>query len=143
MTITSETGGSVTLGTSGQYAAGVAVNITATANQGYKFSHWSTTDGGAFGNPTSSSTTFTMPEGATTIRAHFTHTGDTGALYGDINGDGRVNLADLILLLRHFSRPNIDINAAGADVNADGVVNNADLNLLLRYFARPNIRIGP
>ncbi|MCL1819849.1 MAG: dockerin type I domain-containing protein [Oscillospiraceae bacterium] len=64
-------------------------------------------------------------------------------IYGDLNRDGVVNNADLILLLRYFAQPNIAIDIAAADVNGDGVVNNADLILLLRFFSQPGIVLGP
>jgi uncharacterized repeat protein (TIGR02543 family) len=64
-------------------------------------------------------------------------------IYGDLNGDGVVDSADLILMLRYFAQPGTVIDLAAADVNGDGVVNNADLILLLRYFAQPGVILGP
>ena len=64
-------GGSITMGTSGNYAAGTTINIAATANSGYRFDRWTTSSGGTFGNANSASTTFTMPGNATSITASF------------------------------------------------------------------------
>ncbi len=53
---------------------------------------------------------------------------------GDINGDGRVNTADLTQLLGNFGHavtPN-----TGGDLNGDGFVNTADLTALLGNFGR-------
>jgi len=70
LTITAGTGGSAT--GSGDYAPGAVVTITATPSSGYKFSQWTIVSGtGAFGNANNASTTFTMAEGAATIRAAF------------------------------------------------------------------------
>ncbi len=54
------------------------------------------------------------------------------ACSGDTNGDGRVDGADLSVLLGTFNQ---SIPAGtGADFNADGVVNGADLSVLLGRF---------
>jgi len=63
--------------------------------------------------------------------------------YGDLNDDGRVDSADLILMMRYFAQPNVSINMAAADVNGDGVVNQADLIHFTRFFARPGVVLGP
>ncbi len=54
--------------------------------------------------------------------------------YGDLNGDGVVNTADLTLLLVQFG--NGAAPGTPADINADGVVNTQDLTLLLVNFGR-------
>ena len=64
-------------------------------------------------------------------------------LFGDVNGDGVVDSADLLLMMRYFSQPGIVINYAAADVNGDGVVDSADLILLMRFFSQPGIVLGP
>ena len=57
---------------SGNYAAGAVVNITASAApSGKVFDKWTTTSTGAIANPTSASTTFTMPAGAATVTATY------------------------------------------------------------------------
>jgi endoglucanase len=66
-----------------------------------------------------------------------------GVVYGDLNGDGVIDGADVILMLRYFTRPDVAINLAAADVNGDGTVDIADLILLLRYFSQPGIVLGP
>jgi len=63
--------------------------------------------------------------------------------YGDLNDDGFVNSADLVLLLKFFAQPGVNINMAAADVNGDGSVNNADLIHFMRYFAQPGVVLGP
>lgn len=50
---------------------------------------------------------------------------------GDMNGDGCVNDADLLLVLFNFGTGN-----AGADANGDGIVNDADLLLVLFNFGQ-------
>jgi len=60
---------------------------------------------------------------------------------GDVNGDGVVNLADLILLGRYLNpvpgEDRVEINMENADINKDGRVDNGDLIILARFFASP------
>ena len=54
-------------------------------------------------------------------------------LYGDLNGDGKVNVMDLIRLKRHIADGTEVVG--NADVNGDGKVNVMDLIRLKRYIA--------
>ncbi|MBQ7540720.1 MAG: leucine-rich repeat protein [Clostridia bacterium] len=55
---------------------------------------------------------------------------------GDVNGDGEVDNADVILLRRYVAKwKNVAIHTESADVNKDGEVDNADVILLRRYVA--------
>ncbi len=56
-----------------------------------------------------------------------------GACPWDVNGDGVVNVLDLIDLLLCFGQPAIP-GCVGADVNEDGTVNVLDLIDLLLEF---------
>ena len=66
----------------------------------------------------------------------------TDILYGDINGDGKVNSIDRTFLSRHIAKwegyeaENINIKAA--DLNRDGKVNSLDRTILSRYIAKWN-----
>ena len=71
LTVTAGTGGTANTNASGKYAAQAKVSLTATANSGYTFTGWTTSNGGSFASPTSQSTTFTMPANATTVTANF------------------------------------------------------------------------
>ncbi len=75
LTITAGTGGTITAGSSGNYAAGAVISLTATANSNYSFNGWTSSNGGTFANVNSTSTTFTMPTGATALTATFTYNG--------------------------------------------------------------------
>ena len=50
-------------------------------------------------------------------------------LLADLNGDGRVNLADFSILLYYWGTSN-----PTADLNGDGVVDLSDLSILLYYW---------
>ena len=58
-------------GTSATVEANNAVNLAATANSGYRFTGWTSSGGGTFGNASSAETTFTMPAGNVTVTAQF------------------------------------------------------------------------
>ncbi len=69
--LTTPAGGSITTGTEGSYQSGTAIQLYATPNKGYTFSHWESTNGGTFSSPQSKATTFTMPSASTTVKANF------------------------------------------------------------------------
>ena len=63
----------------------------------------------------------------------------TDAVYGDVNGDGRVNNLDGMVLMRHLAKwPSYPASmiSPGADVNADGRINNLDGMILMRHLAK-------
>jgi uncharacterized repeat protein (TIGR02543 family) len=72
LTITSTAGGNVTTPAEGtyNYTAGAVVNLTATADGGYRFVNW-TAPAGTFVSATAAQTTFTMPTQNVTVTAHF------------------------------------------------------------------------
>ena len=53
------------------YSGGSVITLTATADPGYIFSHWSSNAGGTFADVNSSSTTFTMPANSVTVTANY------------------------------------------------------------------------
>ncbi|ACL77311.1 S-layer homology domain-containing protein [Ruminiclostridium cellulolyticum] len=77
-TIQAGTGGTITTGASGSYAAGATITLVASANSGYVFSSWTSNAGGTFVNANSASTTFTMPAASVTITANFTYSSGSG-----------------------------------------------------------------
>ena len=50
---------------------GEIVTLTATPDSGYRFTGWTSSNGGTFGNASSASTTFTMPASDVTVTAQF------------------------------------------------------------------------
>jgi len=60
----------------------------------------------------------------------------TAVMAGDINGDGKINLADASLMLKSVAKwGNTEINSDVADVTEDGKVNLADVSRLLKHIA--------
>ncbi len=61
-----------------------------------------------------------------------------GGAKGDINGDGKINLVDLMQCLNHVGRKELLVGKAleAADINEDGIVNLVDLMRLLNYVGR-------
>jgi hypothetical protein len=60
----------------------------------------------------------------------------TGALLGDVNGDGKINVADAIRILQYDSKLYSDIDVTVADVNGDGKINVADAIFVLQYDSK-------
>ena len=58
-----------------------------------------------------------------------------GAVSGDLNGDGNINIKDAVLIMRHIAGGyGVDLGE-GADLNHDGSANIKDAVLLMRYVA--------
>lgn len=58
-------------------------------------------------------------------------------IFGDVDGDGIVNIKDVTLLRRYVAKwEGVTINLLAADVNGDGVVNIRDVTILRRYVAK-------
>jgi hypothetical protein len=55
----------------------------------------------------------------------------------DLNGDGRVDVADLGILSTNFNNLPNPGGRAGGDINGDGVVNVADLGILSSFYGEP------
>ena len=62
--------------------------------------------------------------------------GEGTVTWGDVNGDGKVNSTDAVLILRYAAQLGVDIDTAAADVNGDGKINSTDAVLVLRYAAQ-------
>ena len=82
LTITAGTGGSITVGSGGNYAAGTVIDITAIPASGYSFNKWTSTGGGTFANANNAGTTYTMPANPATITATFTYDSSSGGSSG-------------------------------------------------------------
>jgi peptidoglycan/xylan/chitin deacetylase (PgdA/CDA1 family) len=71
--------------------------------------------------------------------------------YGDVDGNGVINSADVTLLRRRVAQGNennlpSNYNRANADVNGDGTIDAADVTLLRRHVAATNpstVPLGP
>ena len=61
-------------------------------------------------------------------------------LPGDINGDGKVNIFDVIRLLKHVTGENVEIYA-NPDVNGEGKVNIFDVIRLLKYVTGEKVEV--
>lgn len=63
--------------------------------------------------------------------------------YGDVNGDGNINLLDLIALRKYLAKWSVEIDLTAADCNGDGNVSLLDLITLRKYLAKWNVSLGP
>lgn len=74
-TLTVELKGGSGSTTGGEYAEGAVIHIDAGSRSNYRFDGWTSSNGGDFADPSSASTTFTMPAADTTITANWEYNG--------------------------------------------------------------------
>ena len=67
----------------------------------------------------------------------------TPIIYGDANGDGSINLLDLIAIRKHLAKWSVSVDKQATDCNADGTINLLDLILMRKYLAKWNVILGP
>ena len=62
----------------------------------------------------------------------------TVLLYGDANGDGRINAIDSTIVVRHMlnQQPIDGDMLIAADANRDGRINAIDVTMIIRHFLR-------
>jgi hypothetical protein len=140
----------VTIGNEGSFAetfnVTVYANTTAVASQDITLSSgnstnitltWNTT-GFAYGNYTiSASATLVQGETNTEDNNFAMSSVVTVTIPGDINGDFKVGLTDLVLLARAYgSKPGDSNWNPAADIKGDGVVDLADLVILAQHYGQ-------
>lgn len=62
--------------------------------------------------------------------------------YGDANGNGEIDIKDLVLLAQYLAGWNVSIDSEISDCNTDGKVNIKDIVLLSQYLAGWEIILG-
>jgi len=92
-------------------------DVDAPIIDGYQFAGWS-------GIPK------TMPAHDVTVTGTFNFIGN---IKGDINNDGRVNVADIVAL-NNLIKSSTGSYSAAADLNNDGKVNDADVSILVQMI---------
>ncbi|MCC8111121.1 MAG: 1,4-beta-glucanase [Ruminococcus sp.] len=83
-------------------------------------------------------TTMTTSESGTETEASTTSSSDGASMYGDVNLDGTVTLADIVLLSK-ANAENVELNAeakANADVDLINGVDSSDALIILRFLVQ-------
>ena len=66
----------------------------------------------------------------------------TPIVYGDVNGDGKVTAADVLLIRKNIAGQNVPVSKDVADVNCDGKLTASDVLLIRKYIAGQNVKLG-
>jgi hypothetical protein len=75
----------------------------------------------------------TIPTGSNT----FIDGNITVRLKGDVNGDGKIDMKDIVLVARALgSTPGSPNWNPAADINCDGIVNMKDMAIVVRFFGQ-------
>ena len=122
----------------GESKLGTSVVIKATAKSGYSFKEWKQ-NGQTYS--TAPELSVVLGEADLQLEAVFEVKQQSAYTAGDLDGDGQVELADVILLLQHSLFPDFyPVNYPGSlDFNHDGVVNISDVVKLLQHVLFANI----
>ena len=64
-------------------------------------------------------------------------------MYGDLDGNGKLNNRDLGLLQKYLNGTSVDMDEEAADVYYDGKLNNRDLGLLQKFLNGSDVTMGP
>ncbi|MGN0115483.1 MAG: dockerin type I domain-containing protein [Acutalibacteraceae bacterium] len=68
---------------------------------------------------------------------------DNTVTYGDANGDGSINMLDVLLIRKHIAKQPVELNLDASDVTCDGAVNMLDVLLIRKYIAKQPVTLGP
>ena len=91
--------------------------------------------GFAYGNYAISAIADTVPDETDTADNSLTDGWAVITIIGDINGDFKVDIKDLVLVIKHYaSYPGHPKWNPNADVNSDGKVDIKDLVLVIKHF---------
>ncbi len=105
----------------GAYYTDYPITVTAKPESGYQFSHWETSDGKTINSATAEITlTSDM-----TITAVYSQS--QGGAIGDVNSDGNISAADLVLLSKFLLGTEKNINNSQADVITDNRIDVYDM----------------
>ena len=63
-------------------------------------------------------------------------------VYGDVTGDGKINLMDVSLVMKYIARWDVQMNDVAADVTGDGKINLMDVSLIMKYIAKWDVVLG-
>jgi lysophospholipase L1-like esterase len=104
---------------SGTYAAGAAVTVTANApSSGYQFAGW-TGAAGSLADPSSATTTLTMPAAATAITATYTVSGSGGSVYLPNTATAPTGVYSQTKLISTYSGPAMNVVRSTDGVSMD------------------------
>jgi len=106
------------------------------------FVNWTSNDV-AILNSTESTASFIMINAPVTVTANWQNVPVDDVIFGDVNGDGVVDMVDVFLLRQYLASYPVSICYYAADVNGDGVINLIDVFLLRQYLAGHPIILGP
>lgn len=63
--------------------------------------------------------------------------------YGDVDGDGVINVKDGVIIKKHLAQMDVTINEVNSDVNCDNTVDIQDAILLMKHLAQMDVILGP
>ena len=68
---------------------------------------------------------------------------DSDITYGDANGDGNVDMLDVLLIRKYIAKQPVTIDLTVSDVTCDDSVDMLDVLLIRKYIAKQPVTLGP
>ena len=64
-------------------------------------------------------------------------------IYGDANGDGVVNMLDVLMIRKYIAKQPVAVDVTVSDVTDDSAINMLDVLLIRKYIAKQPVTLGP
>lgn len=67
----------------------------------------------------------------------------SSGIYGDANGDGAINMLDVLLIRKYIAKQPVTLDLDAAEVTCDGSINMLDVLLIRKFIAKQPVVLGP
>lgn len=81
-------------------------------------------------------------DGKPVMKCDFCGTEELAVIFGDADGNGKVNLSDVSAMLKYIAKWDVTIDTVAADVDRNEKVNLNDVSAILKYIAKWDIVLG-
>ena len=77
-----------------------------------------------------------------TVKPQFSNSGLPSVTYGDSNGDGKINMLDVLLMRKHIAKQPVELDFVASDVTHDDKLNMLDVLKLRKFIAKQPVDLS-